>query len=163
LKIPVSTKEALLAPEERLLSVLRWIGQSISPDSRWYLVFQRYLDQIAGRVQDMGGDPTQIVGDPNGNGVPDPDEEVSFCGRICGIVYDGKGHFRGFKLHSKPGGERHFLSDECVLEKLVERAWAQKVKVTVYALRRDLDCVVRVVLQEPACRSRSRGRSCSEC
>ncbi len=67
LAIPVSTKAALLEPEERLLSVLRWIEKSIPPGTRWFLVFRRYVEQVAGRVRDMGGDPDKVVPDPNGD------------------------------------------------------------------------------------------------
>ena len=58
--ITVGTKHRLLAGEERLLSILRWIELSIPVESRWYLVFRRYVDQIAHRVRFMGGDPTAI-------------------------------------------------------------------------------------------------------
>jgi hypothetical protein len=148
--IPVATKEALLAPEERLLSVLLWIGQSIAEDSRWHLVFQRYLEQIAGRVQDMGGDPSQITADPNGNGVPDRNQEVAFGGKICRLVYDREGHFKGFTLRTK-NGDRNFHSDERQLESLAERAWARRTKVRVCALKADPEHVVRIELREPAC------------
>jgi hypothetical protein len=70
LNIPVSQKNALLLPEERQLSVLRWIGEAIPTTSRWYPVFQRYLEAIAGRVRTFGGDPTEILPSPLGNGVP---------------------------------------------------------------------------------------------
>jgi hypothetical protein len=67
LAIPVSTKADLLAPEERLLSVLRWIQLAIPQESRWFLVFRRYVDQVAGRVLEMGGDPDAVQADPNGD------------------------------------------------------------------------------------------------
>jgi hypothetical protein len=70
--IPVSTKGELLEPEVRLLSVLRWIQDAIPLHSRWYPVFDRYLDQVAGRVRDMGGDPDAVKADPNG----DPDGTI---------------------------------------------------------------------------------------
>lgn len=66
--IPVGTKEALLEPEERLLSVLRWIAKSIPHDNRWYPVFLRYLEQVARRVRDLGGDPDLIAASPDGSG-----------------------------------------------------------------------------------------------
>jgi hypothetical protein len=66
--IPVSTKKALLEPEERLLSVLRWIAKSIPLDNRWYPVFLRYVDQVARRVRDLGGDPELIAASPDGSG-----------------------------------------------------------------------------------------------
>jgi hypothetical protein len=66
LMIPVGTKQELLAPQERQLSVLRWIEQSIPVEDRWYLVFRRYVEQAAGRVRDMGGNPDLVRADPDG-------------------------------------------------------------------------------------------------
>ena len=66
LKIPISTKDVLLKQEERLLSVLRWIQEPIPQENRWFLVFNRYVDQVAGRVQGLGGDPTSIGPSPSG-------------------------------------------------------------------------------------------------
>ncbi len=57
LSIPVSTKALLLHPEERLLSVLRWIEKAIPSGNRWLPVFKRYVGQIADRVTFMGGNP----------------------------------------------------------------------------------------------------------
>jgi hypothetical protein len=51
--ITVGIKHALLPAEERLLSILRWIELAIPVESRWYLVFRRYVDQIAQRVRFM--------------------------------------------------------------------------------------------------------------
>jgi hypothetical protein len=65
--IPVSMKGAFLEPEERLLSVLRWILDAIPLHNRWHPVFVRYVDQISGRVRDMGGDPDTVPADPNGD------------------------------------------------------------------------------------------------
>jgi hypothetical protein len=65
--IPVSTKGELLGPEQRLLSVLRWILDAIPLSSRWYPVFVLYVDQIAARVRDLGGDPDEVKADPNGD------------------------------------------------------------------------------------------------
>jgi len=65
--VPVSTKQELLAPEQRLLSVMRWIAQSLSPASRWFPVMQRYLGQLATRVDALGGDATQIPPTPTGD------------------------------------------------------------------------------------------------
>ncbi len=67
LTIPVSTRQALLAGEERRLSILRWIEQAIPVSDRWYLVFKRYVQQIANRVGDMGGVPDKVIADPNGD------------------------------------------------------------------------------------------------
>jgi hypothetical protein len=68
LTIDVSTKAQLLAPEEQYLSVMKWVAQAIHPTSRWYLIMERYLKQIAGRVQFMGGNPIDIHASGRGQG-----------------------------------------------------------------------------------------------
>jgi hypothetical protein len=55
--ITISTKEQLLLPEERLLAVMRWIWEHMPPQKRWYPVLQRYISDLAGRVQGFGGNP----------------------------------------------------------------------------------------------------------
>ena len=67
LTIPVSTKEVMLEPEERLLSVFRWIQKAIPVDNRWYTVFNRYVEQIANRVDALGGDSSQVEASPSGD------------------------------------------------------------------------------------------------
>jgi hypothetical protein len=67
LSIPVERKHALLGPEERLLSVLRWIAKGIPHHNRWHPVFRRYVKQIAGRLSALGGDPNQILPSPSGD------------------------------------------------------------------------------------------------
>jgi hypothetical protein len=82
--IPVQTKEALLEPEERLLSVLRWIVDSIPHDNRWYPVFRRYLEQTAGRVNALGGDATRIG--PSSSGDWKAGARCRTWGRVTAIV-----------------------------------------------------------------------------
>jgi len=64
--IPVQTKQVMLAPEERLYSILRWILASLPPHDRWYPVFHRYVGEIALRVQGLGGNPALIPPSPTG-------------------------------------------------------------------------------------------------
>jgi hypothetical protein len=65
--IPVQTKSLLLAREERLLSVMKWIGEAIPADNRWYPVFNRYLLQLGNRVSGFGGDPDDVLPSPDGS------------------------------------------------------------------------------------------------
>ncbi|MGO9266841.1 MAG: protease pro-enzyme activation domain-containing protein [Candidatus Binataceae bacterium] len=142
--IPVSTKSEMLIPEERDLSVLRWIQETIPVSSRWYLVFQRYIDQLSGRVTALGGNgstvpPTQTgiwpgllgpgKGKPTGTGTAPHDR--SFTGKVDGLVYDHFGDFEAFVLETF-GGERHrFDSHEPSVRALVQRAWAHRILTTV--------------------------------
>ena len=67
ISIPVSTEEELLESEESLLSIMRWITQQKAPGDRWLPVLNRYVAQIAQRVQGFGGDPNKIWPSPTGN------------------------------------------------------------------------------------------------
>jgi hypothetical protein len=58
IKISVTTKDLMLAPEERSLSVMRRIQEAIPAGSRWFAVTQRHVNQIAARVGAFGGNRT---------------------------------------------------------------------------------------------------------
>jgi len=155
LTIPVRSKPELLPQEERDLSVLRWIGAAIPPSSRWYLVFRRYLDQIAGRVSTFGGDPTQILPSPTGNGAPEApcpaerdEERFARTGKIAGLIFDRFGDFEGFLLDAEDG-EASFRSRERDMEALVERAWRERLRVTVWAERCEPRRPLSIVVREP--------------
>ncbi len=165
LTIPVSTKQALLASEERRLSVLRWIEQAIPADDRWYLVFKRYVDQMAKRVGDMGGEPDKVIANPNGNWhkgdshhpehphEPDKGQEKgrgerqrAYSGKIAGLRYDRYGDFSGFLLDTEDG-ERRFDSREEEMEELVQLAWTERIFCTVYAENHEPHRPLAVVLR----------------
>jgi hypothetical protein len=82
--IPVSTKAAMLEPEERLLSIMRWIIKSIPQSDRWYPVFRRYVDEIVDRVEGLGGDPNTILPSPTGDGKSKTDDTT--CEKIKWLV-----------------------------------------------------------------------------
>lgn len=70
--IPVRPDPEMLPEEIRKLSIMRYIQQAIPASSRWYGIFVRYIDQIAGRVRGLGGDPNAVQPSPDGGdgGVP---------------------------------------------------------------------------------------------
>ena len=136
LTIPVSTKALLLEPEERYLSVLKWINEAIPTTSRWYSVMQRYLSQVAGRVTFMGGDPTLIPA--TGTGIwktpvpyPHPKGEHRFVGKIESLIFDRFGDFEGFTLETMNGAIQRFESREHRVEDLASRAWQDRLRVEV--------------------------------
>ena len=59
-KIPVSTKDAILPAEENTLAILKWRLQAMTPTSRWHPVLDRYISYLSARVAGLGGDPTAI-------------------------------------------------------------------------------------------------------
>lgn len=65
LTIPVREKAEVLPRQQRLLSNLRWIAGGIPAQDRWAPVFQRYLTQMAGRVDGLGGDAQQVGASPS--------------------------------------------------------------------------------------------------
>ena len=166
LDIPVSTKQLLLKTEERRLSILRWIEQSIPVDDRWYLVFKRYVDQMAKRVDNMGGNADKVPADPNGNwdgsikihGKHDHDhdhddhendqgeQQRAFSGKIAGLIYDRFGDFEGFLLNTEDS-ERRFNSREEEMEEVVQLAWSERIRCTVFAEAHDPQHPMAVVLR----------------
>jgi hypothetical protein len=154
LTIPVKTKELLLVTEERQLSVLRWIAEAIPHQNRWYPVFSRYLEQIAGRVSVLGGDPALIGPSPTGEWrKPRPpggrgEERIAFTGKIAGLIFDHFGDFEGFLLDTEDG-ERKFFSREKEVEELSERAWRERLRITVWAERHEPRRPLSIIVREP--------------
>jgi hypothetical protein len=139
INIPVSTKELMLEKEEIRLSIFRKIGESIQVHNRWYPVFERYLKLLAGKVTALGGDPAKIKPSTNGyDGLPgrfiDPkpfkEDRECFTGKILGISFDRYGDFDGFELNTEAGNVR-FFSREKEVKELVERAWHDRLRITV--------------------------------
>jgi hypothetical protein len=154
LTIPVHPKELLLVREERELSVLRWIAEAIPHHNRWHLVFQRYLQQIAGRVIAFGGDPTQILPSPTGEGLKPrpslpPDElRVAYTGKVAGLLFDHFGDFEGFLLETEER-EHMFHSREKELALLAERAWRERLRITVWAERDQPHRPRSIIIRQP--------------
>jgi hypothetical protein len=145
LTVPVSTKALLLEPEERYLSLMKWVSEAIPATSRWYPVMERYLSQISGRVSGMGGDPGQVPA--TGTGIWDrhhhPGPERQYTGRIERLTYDRFGDFEAFTLETETGEERRLASREPHLAELARRAWQERWRVEVVAVG---DCPLSVSL-----------------
>jgi hypothetical protein len=159
LTIPVKHKSVLLPAEERQLSVLRWIGQAIPNDSRWYPVFQRYLDKIGGRVQSFGGNPITILPSPTGTGATHPphhhhhgthehEHRRHHTGKIAGLIFDRFGDFEGFLLDTEEG-DREFFSREKEIAELAERAWRERLRITVWTDRDETHRPLTIIVREP--------------
>jgi hypothetical protein len=149
INIPVSTRELLLPIEERLLSVMRWIASRMSLTDRFYPVFQRYLQQLSGRVTDLGGDPSTIEPSPSGEpGRPKPGEMHCMTGKVVGLVFDHFGDFEGFILEAEHR-EHKFVSRERHVEQLAERAWQERLRITVCAARHAPHRVETIIILEP--------------
>jgi galactose oxidase-like protein len=94
--IPVSADEGLLPEAERTLSVMRHIATKIGPSSRWYPIFERYLEGLAGRVRGFGGDPSQVAASTTGvvqepkrpSGKPSPKPRPEDCLGVAGELLE---------------------------------------------------------------------------
>lgn len=156
LTIRVKPKPELLLTEQRQLSVLRWIFQAIPVDSRWYQVFVRYLDVVADRVKAFGGDPTLIQPSATGDVTPDheyhqppgAEERLPHTGKISGLIFDRFGDFEGFKLETEEG-ERTYLTREGEIEALAERAWRERLRLTVWSERDEPRRPSLIIIGEP--------------
>jgi hypothetical protein len=154
INIPVSTKELLLPREEQRLSIFRWIAEAMPPQRRWYPVFQRYLEGIAGRVSGFGGDPTEILPSPTGEGRrkhPRPeghDRRRAFTGKIAGLIFDRFGDFEGFVLDTEEG-ERKFFNREREMKDLAERAWRERLRIIVSVERDEPHRPLSIIVREP--------------
>src|SRR5205807_9999196 len=124
--------------------------------NRWHPVFHRYLEKIAGRVTAFGGDPTQILPSPTGEGrkkhhrheEPEREKRRAFTGKIAGLIFDRFGDFEGFVLDTEDG-ERSFRSREAEVKELVERAWAERLRISVIAERHEPHRPLRIIIRDP--------------
>lgn len=151
--VPVLTKLDILPDAERLLSIFLWTFESIPESSRWYPVFQRYLDLLKGRLTFLGGDPTLINPSPTGvwkvpyhpghggkggehgnKHHPPCDDHRRDEGKVDGLSYNHFGDFEGFVLETMHGHRHFFSSHEEHIEDLVRRACAERLTVVVYSL-----------------------------
>src|SRR5262249_55537006 len=119
--IPVRTKEVVLSPEERRLSVLRYIGESISADNRWAPVFGRYIDLIADRVKALGGRPDEVKPSPRGEGKNGKEHEHRITGKIVEVLFGAFGEFEGFIVDTNEARRKFRATDRGIAE-LVLRA-----------------------------------------
>jgi hypothetical protein len=65
-KIPVTTGEVMLRPDEDALAVMKWRLQKIASGNRWQPVLRRHVSYLAGRIEGLGVDPNAIPPSPDG-------------------------------------------------------------------------------------------------
>jgi hypothetical protein len=132
-KIPVTTGEVMLLPEENTLAIMKWRLQQMVPSNRWYPVLERYISYIAARVDGLGGDSNSIL--PSPNGIPPKQigkvTEHEFTGKVCEVLFDCFGDFVGFVL-SDCCKTHTFKAREHGIGEIVLRACRERLLVTVY-------------------------------
>ena len=147
-KIPVSTSQAMLPAEETTLAILKARLEGWSPSDRWYPVLLRYVDQIAGRVDGLGGDagaiPPSLIGSWPGR-YPDPAPFAAFTGKVLQVAFDGVGDLSGFVL-DYCREHRAFASREKEIGELLVRALKEHLRLTVVTCGKERK-IVRLLLK----------------
>jgi hypothetical protein len=142
----VTTEEHMLGPEENTLAILKARLAAMSPAYRWHPVVQRYIEYVAARVDGAGGDaasvPPSLNGAPAEHGTghhPRPGEggdhhedKRERTGKVSALVFDHFGDFDGFVLETAEGDVR-FRSRERDMRDLAERAWRERLRITVWS------------------------------
>ena len=100
LTIPVGMAEQLRSAETRWLRVMRSIGASIRPTSRWFAVFERYIHVTENRLRAFGGDPDHLPPE----GLEDVEGITDRRGCVGSLVWFlARPFFRGHRLTRKYG------------------------------------------------------------
>jgi hypothetical protein len=149
-RIPVTTKDIMLPPEEDTLAVLKWRLGQMSPVYRWYPVVKRYAELVAARVDGLGGNsaeiPPSLTGFPGGHIEPCGPLGEHHHGKLETVVYDCHGRLEGFVLEGEHGKDLRFECPEQRFEELLRTAWDKRWVITVYALKDDPDQPGAIVL-----------------
>ncbi|HEV8037736.1 MAG TPA: hypothetical protein VGP62_02660 [Bryobacteraceae bacterium] len=164
INLRIHTKQELLVPEERRLALFRWIAENVLPQSRWYPVMQRYIEQLAIRVLHYGGNPIDILPSPTG-AIPgdvsgpgevcvvehhkDHGEQHEVTGKVNGLVFDHFGDFEGFILETRLGELERFHSREKRVLEIVGNALEERSWLTVHREPKRHDQVRTIILRVP--------------
>src|SRR5215471_14431656 len=148
-KIPVTTAEVMLFPEENTLAIMKWRLQQTAPGNRWYPVLKRYIGFIADRVKGLGGDPDAIPPSPDGAPVrvPKPCEDVvEYTGRVEEIIFDCYGDLEGFVL-ADCCSVHSFKTREKEIGEILLRACKDRLTVSVFIPRTGPPRIQKIVVR----------------
>ena len=160
IKIPVSTPVNLLPAEQNTLAIFRARLAAMAPGNRWYPVLKRYIGYLAGRVNGVGGNANQIppsfdgapvgvlTGGKCGGGGKGEEREAGHTGKISGLIFDHFGDFEGFVLDTGEQ-ERKYLSRERDVRDLAERAWRERLRITVWPEPNEPRRIRAIIVREP--------------
>jgi hypothetical protein len=147
-KIPVSTREAMLPAEETTVAILKARLEALPTTNRWYPVLLRYIVQIAGRVDGLGGNANSVPPSLGGYrpGVLHQGEKLEkFTGKVCEVVFDCFGDFNGFVMEDCCE-HRAFESRAREIGDLVLRALRERLTLVIVTAGKDHK-IVRLVVK----------------
>lgn len=148
-KIPVSTPEVMLYPEENTLAILKWRLQAMSPANRWYPVLQRYIEYVSARVDGLGGNAAEIK--PSLDGAPIKgavsEKRHEYTGKVSEVIYDCYGGFEGFVLAACCSEDvRRFRSREAAVGEIALRALKERLMVSVWYKESAPEVICKIVI-----------------
>jgi hypothetical protein len=147
-KIPVSTREAMLQAEETTLAIFKARLEAMSPTNLWYPVLERYIGQCAGRVDGLGGNAKNIppsLGGYRPSHHPSKEKIEEFTGKVSEVVFNCQGDFIGFVLEDCCEC-RSFESCKKDMGELVLRALRERLTLMVVTTRKEHK-IVRLVVK----------------
>lgn len=138
-RIPVSTGETMLIPEQITLSIMKWRLQNLSPGNRWAPVLKRYIEYCSARLNGIGGDADAVPPSltwhppiPGKGGGRGRGHEREVCGKVAEVLFDCHGAFEGFVL------------DECCEPRLIRCQDRGLGELVLLACRENLTLCVRL-------------------
>ena len=97
-RVPVSTGEAMLIPEQMTLAVMKWRLAHLSPGNRWHPVLELYIKYCAARLEGIGGDPSAVPASLDWHPELPHRDADAVCGKVVEVLFDCHGEFEGFVL-----------------------------------------------------------------
>jgi hypothetical protein len=79
-----------------------------------------------------------------------PCDELEFTGKVSAIIYDRLGDFDGFLLLTVEGHEHKFKARELEVEEVVNRAWSERIMISVFVGQGKHDIPSSIVLRGPS-------------
>jgi hypothetical protein len=150
--IPVKKEALLLRDEQNTLAIMKWRLQQTPPSNRWHPVLQRFISYLAGRVDGFGGNANEVPPSNIGFTPIKPGEpgelkrrELEFTGKVVSVNFDRFGDFEGFKLLTECGCEEEFHGREHEIETLINRAWVERIVISVIVEEAQRHHPVRII------------------
>ena len=151
-KIPVSTRDGDAAGRGNHLGHPEGAAGGDAKDQRWYPVLVRYIGQIAGRVDGLGGNAPAIPPSLGGYrpprkpiGRPCEEDIEEFTGKVCEVVFNCFGDFVGFVMDDCCE-HRTFESRKREIGDLALRALKERLTLIVVTAGKDHK-IVRLVVK----------------
>ena len=120
---------------------------SYSIPAKWHPASGQQPGLVVGQP---GRPPVTLGSGPPPGPAPKPHEDearLAFAGKVRALVFDHFGDFEAFILETEDG-DRRFLSREHAVQRLVRRAWRDRIGLIVVAERHDPVRPVSIVLRE---------------